>query len=150
MAPVIDPSLRQQPKDPIPTFLYSTPDGFEDREECVTHRELVAQLVKADPLVKLFEGNSLVHTSEDCGNDPYCPKCEDRRARHYVRLLLDADGTRYQLDLPPSARKRFLALADEIGDDDAPTIHLTSTPKQMSNGRPWAHIEFSLVGKEAA
>lgn len=145
---LIDPALRQQPKEPIPTFLYSTPDGFEDREECVTHTELVGQLISAAPHVKLFEDNRLVHTSEECRNDPFCPKC--KRGRHYVRLVLDVDGRRYQLDLPPSARRGFMSIAEEIGDDRAPVVHLTSTRKQSSSGMAWAHVSCSLVRKEAA
>lgn len=148
MSNIIDPALRQKPEETIPTFLYSTPDGFEDREECVTHSELVGQLVNAAPHVKLFEDNRLVHTSEDCGNDTFCPKC--KRGRAYIRLLLDVGGRRYQLDLPPSARRGFMVLAEEIGDDPAPTIHLTTTRKQSSSGMAWAHVGLSLVRKEAA
>jgi hypothetical protein len=148
MTHLIDPALRQQPQEPIASFLYSTPGGFEDREEDTTYPELCGQLIRATSVVKVFEHNSLVHTSEECGNDPSCPKCQ--RGRLYVRLVLNVDGRRYQLDLPPSARRGFIALAEEIGNDPAPIVRLTSTRKESSRGMEWAHIACSLVRKEAA
>ena len=150
MAPVIDPALRGDQPDKTLTFLSSTPDGFEDRQEDTIHTELVGQLIEATPFIKLFEANRVVHTSDDCGNYPDCPECAERRARHYVRLLLDIDGRRLQLDLPPTARRSFVAYAKAIGEEENPMIRLVSTRKKSASGFAWAQVSVSAIEMEAA
>ena len=150
MAPAIDSAFRGDQPDTTPTYLSSTPDGFEDREEDVIHTDLVGQLVEARPFIKLFEDNRVIHTSDDCNNHPDCPQCADRRARHYVRLLLDIDGRRLQLDLPPTARRNFIAYAATVGDEENPLIRLISTRKESASGIAWAQVSVSVVVKEVA
>lgn len=149
MAPAIDPALRGDQPNMIPTFLSSTPEGFEDREEDTTYTELIGQLIEARPFVKLFEDNRVVHDSDDCQNHPDCPQCADSRARHYVRLRLDVDGMLLQLDLLPKARRSFVAYAEKVGDDDAPMIQLVSTRKESATGFAWAQVSVSAIEKEA-
>jgi len=140
----IDPALLDDLNDGEPSFLRSTPDGFED-EEGKTYPELVARLVEAKRHVKLFEDGELIHTSQDCGGNPICPLCNDERARVYARLLLDVDGRRFLLDVPPKAKRRFAAIA-RVGITGP--IRLTCTRIERK-GRAWGDISFEIV-KEAA
>lgn len=141
----IDPDLLDDSADGEPTFLRATPDGFE-ADDGRTFPELTALLVRAKRHVKLFDGGELVHTSEDCEGDPNCPQCRDDRAREYARLLLDADGRRYRLDVPPRAKRRFAAIARE---GITGPIRLTCS-RAGRNGRAWGDVTFSLAEREAA
>jgi hypothetical protein len=150
MAPSIDAALRGDQPSATPNFLSSTPDGFEDRQEDTIHTELVGQLIEARPIVKLFEDNRVSHTSDDCNNDPDCPMCARRSARHYVRLLLGVDGRVLQLDLPPKARRSFVAYAEAVGYEENPMIRLVSTRKESATGFAWPQITVSTIEKGAA
>lgn len=126
-----------------PNFLRVKPDGFDDGG--TIRPELTCTVLDAKFAKKLFEDGVLVHTSDDCKSDPKCPKCNDPRARKYLRLHIEVDGRKCQLDVPPSAAPRFLALARN-GIDGA--LHLTCR-RMESNGRTWGDIGFEIV-KEAA
>ncbi len=126
-----------------PTFLRVKPDGFDDGG--TIRPELTCTVLDAKFAKKLFEDGVLVHTSDDCKSDPKCPKCNDPRARKYLRLHIEVEGRKYQLDVPPSAGPRFLALARN-GIDGA----LCLTCRRMeTKDRVWGDISFEIV-KEAA
>jgi len=91
------------------------------------------------------EYSGLIHTSQDCGGNPICPLCNDERARVYARLLLDVDGRRFLLDVPPKTKRRFAAMA---------RVGITGPIRLICNcierkGRAWGDISFEIV-KEAA
>lgn len=135
------PSEWLEPTNARPTFLRVKPDGFDDGSKLRT--ELIVKPIGVSTVVKLFEGDVLVHTSKDCGSDPNCPQC--KRGRKYVRLQLEADGHEYQLDLPPTASARFVALA-RAGIDGL--LRMTCTRAERA-GRVWGDVGFAIV-KEAA
>jgi hypothetical protein len=127
-----------------PMFLRVKPDGFDDGS--TLRSELYVKPVGVSTVVKLFENNELVHTSEDCNSDPKCPKCNDRWARRYFRLRVEVDGREYQLDLSPTASARFAAVARNGIDG---LLHMTCTRTEGARGFVFGDIAFEVV-KEAA
>ena len=87
------------PTDP---FLRATRDGI-DLDGTRTAAKLIVKITEAYDVKKLFEGGTLVRTCHGCES---CAACDNPKARDYLRLTLDVDGTSYLMDLPPKAAAR--------------------------------------------
>lgn len=126
-----------------PDFLRVTPDGFDDG---LTLQEvLVAKPIGATMVVKVFQDNKLVHTSEDCDSDPKCPRCNSSGARRYIRLCVEVEGRQYRLDLSKTSARRFTQVArDGIGG----LLRMTCK-RTEGRGLAWGEVVFEIE-KEAA
>lgn len=125
-----------------PTFLRVKPDGFDDGSTRRT--ALTVKPLGVSTVIKLFENNVLVHTSEDCDSNPACLQC--KRGRPYLRLRVELDGREYQLDLSPTAATRFAALAR---NGIPGLLRMTCTRTEGARGMVFGEIGFEIV-KEAA
>jgi hypothetical protein len=125
-----------------PNFLRVTPEGFDDG--CEVQTEMTCTVLDAATFVKVFEANKVVHTSDDCGSDPQCPRCKG--GHKYLRLRIEVDGREFQLDLSKTNAPRFIALARNGIDG---LLHMTCIRKER-NGMVWGDIAFEVVGREAA
>ena len=126
-----------------PILLRVTPQGFDDGSSF--RPELLAKVIDAHPVRKLYKHETFVHSSDECGSDPNCTRCLHFKARQYIRLHLEVDGHKFQLDLPPRAARRFVALASS-GINGA--LRLTCARGEWA-GRAQNVIRFEVV-KEAA
>ncbi len=125
------------------TFLRVTPDGFDDG--ITLHSELIAKPTDASIVVKLFEDNKLVHTSEDCDSDPKCPKCNSSEARRYIRLRVEIEGREYQVDLSKTSARRFT----QVARDGIDGVLRMTCKRAEGRGKVWGEVAFEAV-KEAA
>ncbi|MCK6570172.1 hypothetical protein L6V77_03575 [Myxococcota bacterium] len=126
-----------------PTFLRVKPDGFDDGST-LRRTVIIVKPLGVSTVIKLFENNVLVHTSEDCGSNPACLQC--KRGRPYLRLRVELDGREYRLDLTPTASARLAAVT---GSGIKGLLRMTCTRAEGARGMVWGEIGFEIV-KEAA
>ena len=134
------------PTDP---FLRATRDGI-DLDGTRTAAKLIVKITEAYDVKKLFEDGTLVRTCHGCES---CAACDNPKARDYLRLTLDVDGTSYLMDLPPKAAARLAQLdadLDAVGRalNEVP-LRLTAIPKS-GKGMDWAEAVFAVADEGEA